>query len=173
MVSRSYGPGRYDPAYEVRGVDYPLPYVRWTERRNMLAFLELVARGDVNLEPLITHRYPIEEAETAYEVVTGTRKEPAVAIVLRYDGAEAQPSQSALLRAAEISNEARRTQAVIQIAQAWYKLHPGPATAWLEQSELDDEQRGRVVASTGKNVRGKRKKGHNKDNKLSGLIRQR
>ena len=92
IVSRSYGPGRYDPSYEARGVDYPLPYVRWTEQRNMLSFLELAGRGDLRLDPLITHRYPIEQAETAYEVVTGERKEPAIAIVLEYEG-EAQPVQ--------------------------------------------------------------------------------
>jgi polar amino acid transport system substrate-binding protein len=87
IVSRSYGPGRYDPSYEARGVDYPLPYVRWTEQRNMLSFLELAARGDLRMDPLITHRYAIEQAETAYEVVTGERKEPAIAIVLEYEGA--------------------------------------------------------------------------------------
>ena len=79
-------PGRYDPAYEARGIDYPLPYVRWTEQRNMLSFLELAARGDLKLDALVTHRYPIEQAERAYEVVTGERKEPAVAILLEYEG---------------------------------------------------------------------------------------
>jgi predicted dehydrogenase len=91
IVSRSYGPGRYDPSYEARGIDYPLAYVRWTEQRNMLSCLELAARGDLQLDPLITHRYPIEQAETAYQVVTGERKEPAIAIVLEYEG-EAQPT---------------------------------------------------------------------------------
>src|SRR5262245_4777765 len=85
IVSRSYGPGRYDPAYEERGVDYPLPYVRWTEGRNMLSFLELLSRAAVNVEPLITHRFPIEEAETAYQLVTGERRERAVAILLEYE----------------------------------------------------------------------------------------
>ncbi len=59
-VSRSYGPGRYDSSYEVRGIDYPLPYVRWTEQRNMLSFLELAGRKEVQVKPLITHRSPIE-----------------------------------------------------------------------------------------------------------------
>ena len=84
VVSRSYGPGRYDPAYEARGIDYPLPYVRWTEQRNMQSFLELCARGDIRLEPLITHRFPIEDAESAYLLVSGERKEPAIAILLEY-----------------------------------------------------------------------------------------
>jgi len=86
VVSRSYGPGRYDAAYETHGVDYPLPYVRWTEGRNMSSFLELIDRGDVRLRPLITHHYPIERAQEAYEIVTGRRREPAIAIVLDYDG---------------------------------------------------------------------------------------
>src|SRR5262249_25916299 len=90
VVSRSYGPGRYDPAYEARGIDYPLPYVRWTEGRNMLSFLELLARSDVVVEPLITHRFPIEEAEAAYQLVTGERQERAVAILLEYEGDEPQ-----------------------------------------------------------------------------------
>lgn len=83
-VSRSYGPGRYDPAYEERGIDYPLPYVRWTEGRNMQSFLELQARKAVSVAPLITHRFTIDEAETAYQIVTGERQEPAIAIVLEY-----------------------------------------------------------------------------------------
>jgi polar amino acid transport system substrate-binding protein len=86
VISRSYGPGRYDPSYEVRGIDYPLPYVRWTEQRNMESFLELCSRGDVRLEPMITHRFPIEDAESAYSLVTGEKQERAIAIVLEYEG---------------------------------------------------------------------------------------
>ncbi len=93
VVSRSYGPGRYDPAYEERGIDYPLPYVRWTEGRNMQSFLDLVTRGDVQVEPLITHRFPIDDAESAYRLVTGERSEPAIAIVLEYDGESPQPAR--------------------------------------------------------------------------------
>ena len=87
VVSRSYGPGRYDPAYEERGVDYPLPYVRWTEGRNMASFLDLQARQAVRVAPLVTHRFPIDEAEVAYEIVIGKRKEAAIAIVLEYSEA--------------------------------------------------------------------------------------
>jgi len=99
VVSRSYGPGRYDPSYEVHGTDYPLPYVRWTERRNMASFLDQIGRGTLAVEPLITQRYPIAEAETAYEVVTGKRDVPAIAIVLEYEGEE-QPVTKVILPAA-------------------------------------------------------------------------
>jgi predicted dehydrogenase/threonine dehydrogenase-like Zn-dependent dehydrogenase len=93
VVSRSYGPGRYDPAYEARGVDYPLPYVRWTEQRNMQSFLELLGRGSVRVAPLVTHRFPIAQAESAYRIVTGEAPEPAIAILLEYEGSAELPSR--------------------------------------------------------------------------------
>ena len=84
LLSRSYGPGRYDPEYEEGGVDYPYAYARWTEGRNMSAFLEAVARGGVKLQPLITHRFPFERAFAAYDIVSGRKPEPHVGIVLEY-----------------------------------------------------------------------------------------
>jgi predicted dehydrogenase len=71
VVSRSYGPGRYDPDYEEKGQDYPIGYVRWTEARNMESFLGLIAESKLDVSPLITHRIPIEEGERAYETITG------------------------------------------------------------------------------------------------------
>ncbi len=65
-LSRSYGPGRYDPQYEEGGIDYPIGYVRWTERRNMEAFLDLLATGQIDVKPLLEHRYPIDEGTKAY-----------------------------------------------------------------------------------------------------------
>ena len=81
-LSRSYGPGRYDRTYEEDGIDYPLGYVRWTEQRNMQAFLELVADAKITPSRLVTHRVPIAEAERAYEIVTST--EPYLGVVLEY-----------------------------------------------------------------------------------------
>jgi predicted dehydrogenase/threonine dehydrogenase-like Zn-dependent dehydrogenase len=83
-LSRSYGPGRYDPEYEEHGVDYPIGYVRWTEGRNMEAFLEAVARGRVKTASLVTHRFSIDDAGGAYEVLSGKQAEPSLAILLEY-----------------------------------------------------------------------------------------
>src|SRR5579859_1347028 len=83
-LSRSYGPGRYDRSYEEDGVDYPVGYVRWTEQRNMEAFLDLVAAGTVRPARLVTHRVPIAEAERAYRIVTGAVVEPYLGILLEY-----------------------------------------------------------------------------------------
>lgn len=84
-LSRSYGPGRYDAQYEEGGVDYPIGYVRWTERRNMGEFLRLVAAKSVALDHLITHRIPIAEAGRAYDIITGKNREPYLGILLTYD----------------------------------------------------------------------------------------
>ncbi|HQR35084.1 MAG TPA: bi-domain-containing oxidoreductase, partial [Blastocatellia bacterium] len=84
-LSRSYGPGRYDADYEERGKDYPIGYVRWTERRNMQEFLRLVAAKLVKLDRLVTHRIPIEQAEQAYDIITGKTQQSYLGILLTYD----------------------------------------------------------------------------------------
>ena len=68
-VSRSYGPGRYDPTYEEQGIDYPIAYARWTEQRNMEEFLRLLAAGRVDVERMVTHSFPFERAQEAYRLV--------------------------------------------------------------------------------------------------------
>jgi len=96
-LSMSYGPGRYDAEYEERGHDYPLPYVRWTEQRNMLAFLELAAGGQVDVKSLISHRYPFEQALGAYELIT-SGAEPSLGVILQYDsGPETSPAGPAII----------------------------------------------------------------------------
>lgn len=85
IISMSYGPGRYDPDYEERGHDYPLPYVRWTEKRNIESFVELVGDKRVNVDRLTTHRFQIAEAERAYQVISGDLREPHLGVVLNYD----------------------------------------------------------------------------------------
>lgn len=85
-LSCSYGPGRYDPVYEEQGIDYPFGYVRWTEQRNMSAFLQLVAEGKVTPSKLVTHRFKFDDALDAYQVLLGIKKEPYLGIVLEYSG---------------------------------------------------------------------------------------
>ena len=84
--SRSYGPGRYDPEYEEGGADYPYGFVRWTEKRNMEAFLRLVGQQKVRVEPLLTHHFSIDEALEAFKLLSGERKERYVGILLAYPG---------------------------------------------------------------------------------------
>ncbi len=88
QVSCSYGPGRYDSAYEQLGQDYPIGFVRWTEQRNFQAVLHALARGSVNTEALISHRFPIENAGTAYDLLAGS--EPSLGILLSYPGSADQ-----------------------------------------------------------------------------------
>jgi polar amino acid transport system substrate-binding protein len=83
-MSCSYGPGRYDVSYEDDGADYPYAYVRWTEQRNMEAFLQLLAQKRLDLTPLITHRFDISEAAAAYDIVLGKTPEPHIGILLSY-----------------------------------------------------------------------------------------
>jgi predicted dehydrogenase len=84
LVSRSYGPGRYDPTYEEAGHDYPIGYVRWTEGRNLAAFIELLANQRLDVKPLITHRFSINQAPEAYQLITGKQVEPFLGVLLTY-----------------------------------------------------------------------------------------
>ncbi|MBS1850845.1 MAG: Gfo/Idh/MocA family oxidoreductase [Acidobacteria bacterium] len=85
-ISRSYGPGRYDEAYEQKGRDYPIGYVRWTETRNMEAFLALLGERKLDLRPLITHRFAVQEAARAYDVITGKTPGPSLGVLITYPG---------------------------------------------------------------------------------------
>jgi predicted dehydrogenase/threonine dehydrogenase-like Zn-dependent dehydrogenase len=86
--SRSYGPGRYDPNYEEHGNDYPIGFVRWTEGRNFEAIVDLMAKGQLNVKSLITHRFDIVNATQAYEVITGKTSEPFLGVLLTYPEAD-------------------------------------------------------------------------------------
>ena len=87
-VSRSYGPGRYDPGYEEQGHDYPLGYVRWTEGRNLAAFVDLLADGKLDVSPLISHRFPVDRAPEAYDLITGKTRQPFLGVLLTYPDTE-------------------------------------------------------------------------------------
>jgi len=82
-LSHAYGPGRHDPLYEQKGIDYPFEYVRWTEQRNFKAFLRLVETGAVTPQKLITHRFAFENAIDAYELIT-KNNEKYLGIILQY-----------------------------------------------------------------------------------------
>jgi predicted dehydrogenase len=89
FMARAYGPGSYDPNYEKKAQDYPLPYVRWTENRNMEEFLRLVSIGRVQLQPLITHEFALEEASVAYQTILDPSS-GSLAVVLNYPAAKAE-----------------------------------------------------------------------------------
>ena len=84
MVSRAYGPGSYDPTYEKQGIDYPISYVRWTENRNMEEFLRLMSVGRIDVKPLISHEFLLDDAPKAYETIMGGNGSSSLAVVLKY-----------------------------------------------------------------------------------------
>ncbi|WP_414169899.1 bi-domain-containing oxidoreductase [Streptoverticillium reticulum] len=108
--SRSYGPGRYDPEYELEGRDYPIGYVRWTERRNLACFLDLLARGRVDVEPLVSHIADFDDAvETYRRLKDGDLK--AVAVLFRYPGHEVEAEAPAVTVPAVPTVDVQRTWA--------------------------------------------------------------
>jgi len=97
LISTSYGPGRYDDNYELKGIDYPYAYVRWTEARNMEEYLKLIADKKINIRPLIEREYKIEEASKAYEELKTAEKKPLI-VLLKYK----QEKEDKVLRRMEL-----------------------------------------------------------------------
>ncbi|MFD9390982.1 bi-domain-containing oxidoreductase [Streptomyces sp. NPDC060000] len=121
--SRSYGPGRYDPEYELEGRDYPIGYVRWTERRNLACFLDLLARGSVDVEPLVSHIADFDDAvETYQRLKDGGLK--AVAVLFRYPEQKEEAGEAeapavavpAVRRGGGASTPARSAKAPVRLA---------------------------------------------------------
>ncbi|MEU5088912.1 bi-domain-containing oxidoreductase [Streptomyces sp. NPDC021356] len=122
--SRSYGPGRYDPEYELEGRDYPIGHVRWTERRNLACFLDLLARGRVDVEPLISHIAEFDDAvETYRRLKDGDLK--AVAVLFRYPEPAAEAGEAeapaavavpAVRRSGTVSAPARSPRGAVRLA---------------------------------------------------------
>ncbi|MEE8269155.1 MAG: Gfo/Idh/MocA family oxidoreductase, partial [Nitrospinaceae bacterium] len=81
FISTSYGPGRYDPQYEEKGLDYPIGYVRWTENRNMAEYLKLISEGKIDVEPLIHSSFEISQATTAYETLKKDKEKPIIVLL--------------------------------------------------------------------------------------------
>jgi predicted dehydrogenase len=96
-LSRSYGPGRYDPTYEEHAIDYPVGYVRWTEQRNMAEFVRCLADGRVDVKPLITHRFAVDDAADAYAAVS--RGGSALGVLLEYQAGEPERQRISVGRA--------------------------------------------------------------------------
>ncbi|WP_405573413.1 bi-domain-containing oxidoreductase [Streptomyces sp. NBC_01167] len=122
--SRSYGPGRYDPGYELEGRDYPIGYVRWTERRNLACFLDLLARGRVDVEPLVSHIADFDDAVATYQSLKdGDLK--AVAVLFRYAGPAEDTAEAVApvvtvpavkRRSGSVSTPARSATAPVRLA---------------------------------------------------------
>lgn len=106
QVSCSYGPGRYDPNYEVKGQDYPLGFVRWTEQRNFEAVLDMLASGQLDVKPLITHRFAFEDAPQAYHTLTEDKA--GLGILLQYTSNVAERSVRKVVLTAVSTFDAQR-----------------------------------------------------------------
>ncbi|MEM7232742.1 MAG: bi-domain-containing oxidoreductase [Planctomycetota bacterium] len=96
-ISRSYGPGRYDPQYEEKGNDYPIGYVRWTQNRNMESFLTLIEQKKIDVLSLVTHRYEVDKGDEAYQLITGKTGERYLGVLIEY------PEEPSLARSVEVS----------------------------------------------------------------------
>jgi polar amino acid transport system substrate-binding protein len=107
VISRSYGPGRYDPQYEESGHDYPFGYVRFTEQRNMQTIVDLIATGRLDVKGLITHRFALEDAARAYALIEGEKREPYLGIVFRYSAAGGTAAAPRIKIAPHAVNRAR------------------------------------------------------------------
>jgi len=113
QVSCSYGPGRYDPNYEDKGQDYPFGYVRWTEKRNFEAVLDLLASGALDVRTLISHRFVFDKALDAYALLAGGAS--SLGILLEYAGEEQKPAED-LRRRSVMLRQAPTAQATDQVA---------------------------------------------------------
>ncbi len=105
FMARAYGPGSYDPVYEKQGQDYPVSYVRWTENRNMAEFLRLLSLGRIQLAPLITHQFPLDDAPKAYETILDPSS-GSLAVLLNYPAASAADSVAAFQPARKVDTAA-------------------------------------------------------------------
>lgn len=109
QVSCSYGPGRYDPSYEEQGNDYPLAFVRWTEQRNFEAILDMMSGGQLDVKPLISHRFKFENASAAYELLTTDKS--GLGILLQYESAtNTRHAKTVQLNASQLTTTASNAQ---------------------------------------------------------------
>ena len=105
QVSCSFGPGRYDPNYEEKGIDYPVGFVRWTEQRNFEAVLDMMVDGKLDVRPLISHRFDIVKAEMAYELLGS--ETPSLGILIDYPTKGQKPESKLRQATVELTPQAR------------------------------------------------------------------
>jgi predicted dehydrogenase/threonine dehydrogenase-like Zn-dependent dehydrogenase len=148
LISTSYGPGRYDPTYEEGGQDYPLPYVRWTENRNMQAYLELLAKRKIRLDGFYQPPFSIDRANDAYEALKAEGEKPLL-VLLQYP-----PRPDALSRRVEMSLPVARQAGKIRVAIAG-------ASSFVQGMHLpnmvilrNDYEVRAIMSRTGANARG-------------------
>lgn len=146
LISTSYGPGRHDPDYEEGGRDYPLPYVRWTENRNMEAFLQLLASGAVRLSALPQQRYKIDQAPQAYEALQGGGEKPLM-VLLQYPDSDSALERKVTLRALR-PNSGRIRVALVGAGAFAQGMHLPNLARLHDQFEIHA-----VVSRTGTNAR--------------------
>jgi len=96
-IARSYGPGRYDKTYEEIGSDYPIGYIRWTEGRNLEAIVELLQQNKLDVASLITHRFPIEHAKEAYELITSKQDQNYLGVIITYPEEENRQAEEDII----------------------------------------------------------------------------
>ena len=130
QVSCSYGPGRYDPNYEERGQDYPIGLVRWTEQRNFEAVLDMLAEERLDVSPLVSHRFSLDQAEQAYRLITS--EEPSLGIIIQYPAEAAQPDNR--LRAQTIALPPLRLQRAVSAPAVSFIGAGNYATAGINSS---------------------------------------
>jgi predicted dehydrogenase/threonine dehydrogenase-like Zn-dependent dehydrogenase len=111
--SRSYGPGRYDAQYEEQGIDYPIDYVRWTEGRNLAAFIRLLEKRAIDVHPLITHRFTLEQAAQAYALISKKDSEPFLAVLFEYPDQDQEPIST--IQLPRLQNPAKRSEAPLRV----------------------------------------------------------
>lgn len=146
QVSCSYGPGRYDPAYEDRGQDYPFGYVRWTEQRNFEAVLDMMADRRLNPASLISHRFGLDQIEAAYRVVGGA--EPSLGILLKYADATDKALAQLRTRTVSIARTAKPEPARVDKVVLAAIGSGNYATQVLLPAFKDTQARLKVVASS-------------------------